>query len=179
MVFLGCILPLFGILFSSPKPKAQVGFSDRLSSVVCLCICLSVNFSHFNLLQNHWADFNQTWHIASLCGGNSSLFKWRDKPFSNRDNHQIVKVNWQNFKISLSRTNVIISTNLGTEHPWMIRLHVFSKVGPRPFTKGDTYDIAKIHWQLFKIVFSRITRPILTNNLIFKGEIKRVFPKST
>ena len=28
-------------------------------------------------LQNHWANFNQTWHKPSLGKGNSSLFKWR------------------------------------------------------------------------------------------------------
>ena len=64
-------------LFSSPELKAQVSFSDRLSSVVCLSVCLSVcNFSYFRLLlQNHWANFNQTWHKASLGEGESSLFK--------------------------------------------------------------------------------------------------------
>ena len=51
--------------FSSPELKAQVSFSDRLSSVVCLSVCLSVcqsvNFSYFRLLlQNHWVNFNQT-----------------------------------------------------------------------------------------------------------------------
>ena len=70
--------------FSSPELKAQVSFSDHLSSVVCLSVCLSVhlsvrpsvNFSHFHLLlQNHWANFNQTWHKASLGEGDSSLFK--------------------------------------------------------------------------------------------------------
>ena len=62
--------------FSSLVLKAQVSFSDHLSSVVCLSVCLSVrlsvNFSHFHLLlQNHWANFNQTWHKASLGSGNS------------------------------------------------------------------------------------------------------------
>ena len=33
------------------------------------------------LLQNHWANFNQTWHKASLGEGNSSLFYWRALPF--------------------------------------------------------------------------------------------------
>ena len=50
-------------------------------SSVCLSVRpsvrLSVNFSHFLLLQNHWANFNQTWHRASLGEGYSSLFKWR------------------------------------------------------------------------------------------------------
>ena len=111
------------IVFSSPELKAQVSFSDRLSSVVCLfvrssvCLCLSVcklfRFSTSSqeplgqfqpnlalsilglrgfkfvqmkgpaffqgemikkrennlknlLLQNHWANFNQTWQKASM-----------------------------------------------------------------------------------------------------------------
>ena len=67
-------------LFSSPELKVQVSFSDRLSSVVCLCarpsVCLSVNFSYFRLLlKNHYANFNQTWYKASLGGEDSSLFK--------------------------------------------------------------------------------------------------------
>ena len=32
-------------IFSSPELKAQVSFSDRLSSVVCLSVCLSVSLS--------------------------------------------------------------------------------------------------------------------------------------
>ena len=60
----------------------SVRLSVRLS--VCLSVCLSVNFSHFHLLlHNHWANFNQTWHKASLGKGDSSLFKWRAPPFSN------------------------------------------------------------------------------------------------
>ena len=39
---------------------------------------LSVNFSHFHLLlKNNWANFNKTWHKASLGEGDSSFFKWR------------------------------------------------------------------------------------------------------
>ena len=46
-------------------------------------VCLSVNFSHFHLLlQNQWANFNQTWHKAFISGGNSSLCKWRATSFS-------------------------------------------------------------------------------------------------
>ena len=53
---------------------AHLSFSDRLLSVVRL----SVNFSHFHLLlQNHWADFNQTWYKAPLGEGNSSLTKFK------------------------------------------------------------------------------------------------------
>ena len=43
----------------------------------------SVNFSHFHLLlQNHWVNFNQSWHKASLGKGDLSLFKWRALSFS-------------------------------------------------------------------------------------------------
>ena len=62
----------FNKIFSSPELKAQVSFSDRLSSVVCLF--------HL-LLQNHLANFNQTWHKVFLGEGDSSLFKWRATPF--------------------------------------------------------------------------------------------------
>ena len=77
-------IPFDEFVFSSPELKAQVSFSDRLSSVVCpsvcpsvcLSVCLSVNFSYFRLLlKNHWANLNQTWHKASLGEGDSSLFK--------------------------------------------------------------------------------------------------------
>ena len=44
---------------------------------------LAVNFSQFNLLlQKHFANFNKTWHKASLGEEDSILFKWRVKPFS-------------------------------------------------------------------------------------------------
>ena len=39
------------------------------SPVICLFIHLSVNFSHFHLPQNHWANFNQTWHKVFLGEG--------------------------------------------------------------------------------------------------------------
>ena len=69
-------------IISSPELKAQVSFSDHLSSVVCLSVRLSVNFSHFHLLlQNHWANFNQTWHKVSQGEGDSNLFKWRAMSF--------------------------------------------------------------------------------------------------
>ena len=91
------------MFFSSPELKAQVSFSDHLSSVclsvcppvrpsVCLSVCLSVNFSHFHLLlQNHWANFNQTWHKVSLGEGDSSLFKLRATPFPRGYNYKIAK----------------------------------------------------------------------------------------
>jgi hypothetical protein len=52
--------------FSSPELKAQVSYSDRPLSV-CLSVCKLLHFRL--LLQNHWANFNQTWHKLSLGRG--------------------------------------------------------------------------------------------------------------
>ena len=55
-----------------PEPKVQVSFSNQKLSVVRRRRCLVfvgvvVNFSHFHLLlQNHWANFNQTRLKSSL-----------------------------------------------------------------------------------------------------------------
>jgi hypothetical protein len=57
-------------LFSSPELKAQVSFSDQPASV-----CKLLHFRFF--LQNHAANFNQTWHKSSLVEGDSGLFKQR------------------------------------------------------------------------------------------------------
>ena len=47
-------------------------------------VCLSVNCSHFHLLlQKYLANFNQTWHKVFLGEWDSSLFKWRAKPWAN------------------------------------------------------------------------------------------------
>ena len=78
---------------SSPELKAQVSFSDRLSSVVCLSVRLSVNFSHGPLLlQKHWANFNQTWHKASLGEVDSSFFNEWPIAFPRGDNYEIVTI---------------------------------------------------------------------------------------
>ena len=65
----------------SPKAKAGLGVQSLRPSVrpsVHLTVSPSINFSHFHLLfQNHRDNFNQTWHKASFCEGDSSLFKWR------------------------------------------------------------------------------------------------------
>ena len=91
----------FLFFFSSPELKAQVSFSDHLSSVVCpsvcLSVCLSVNFSHFHLLlQNHWANFNQTWPKASLGEGIQVCSNEGPRPFPRGDNYEIAKIHWQN-----------------------------------------------------------------------------------
>ena len=41
-------LSILESIFSSPELKAQVSYSDHLLSVVCLSVCLSVNFYIFD-----------------------------------------------------------------------------------------------------------------------------------
>ena len=87
-------------VFSSPELKAQVSFSDHLSSVVCLSVrpsvrpsvCLSVNFLYFHLLlQNHWANFNQTWQKVSL--GDGVCSNEGPRPSQRGDNWELKKIN--------------------------------------------------------------------------------------
>ena len=53
----------------------------RLKWACLITICplsvvvVVVNFSHFLLLQNHWANFNQTWYNVFLGKRDSSVFK--------------------------------------------------------------------------------------------------------
>ena len=130
------------------------------------------NFKNL-LLKNHWANFNQTWHKSSLCEGDSSLFKWKALPFGRGDNYKIVKIHWWIWKIIFFQTNGSISTKLGTMHRKVKGIQVSSNEGPRPFPRGHNYEIAKIHWRIWKF-FSRTTGPISTklgiegNSSLFK-----------
>ena len=48
-------------------------------------------------------------------------------------------------KIFFSGTTGIISTKVGTKHPWVTGIQVCSNEGPRPIPRGDNCEIAKIH----------------------------------
>ena len=68
--------------FSSPEPKVKWAYLNKICpfSVV---VVVFVSFPHFHLLlQNHSANFYQTWYKASQSQGDSSLFKWRATRFS-------------------------------------------------------------------------------------------------
>ena len=88
-----------------------------------------------------------------------------------------------------------ISTNLGPKHPLVKGIQVCSNEGPRPFPRGDDYELGKIHWQNFKNLFSRTTGPISTymvqsifgwrrykfvqmkDHTLFQGEIITMYQK--
>ena len=72
----------FSTFLANLSWKLKWAFLIAFRLSVCPSVCPSVNFSYFRLLlKNHWTNFNQTWHKASLGEGDSSLFKWRP-PFS-------------------------------------------------------------------------------------------------
>ena len=71
-------------------------------------------------------------------------------PSQRGDNRELIKVNWQLLKIFFSRTTGPILTKLDTKYPWVKGIQVCSKEGPRPFPRGDNYEIVKIQWRNLK-----------------------------
>ena len=74
------LLKMLNVTLAENLRGAQKVLDRHCKILVAHTICLLsvivfVNFSHFLLHQNHWANFNQTWHKASLGEGDSCLFK--------------------------------------------------------------------------------------------------------
>lgn len=67
------------MIFSSPKPKAQVNFSDQNVSVVYRRCprCRRRKISHFHHLQNHLGNFDNNLHNVFFWKGLLDLFKCR------------------------------------------------------------------------------------------------------
>ena len=64
-------------------------------------------------------------------------FKWVLVACHFMDLHyKIRKIHWRNKKNLLSRTTVPNSTKLGTKHPWVKGIQVYSNEEPLPFFKG-------------------------------------------
>ena len=83
-----------------------------------------------------WTNFHQIWHKASFCERDSkgyALFRGEIR------NSQNTLTNW---KIFFSRTTGVISTNLGTKHPWVQGILGYLNEGPGP--REDNYKIGKL-----------------------------------
>jgi hypothetical protein len=80
-------------------------------------------------------------------------------PLQRVDNHKNVKIGWGHLKIFFSRTFWPILTRLGTNHPWVKGIQIFSKEGASHFPRGDNSERVKIHWKSLKTFFSRTSRP--------------------
>ena len=85
------------------------------------------------------------------------------------------------------RTTRSISIKLGTKHPWVKGNQVCSNKGPCPFPRGNNYDIAKIHLQIFKNLFLNnhwtnfiklgTNHPWVKGIQISSNEVPRPFPR--
>ena len=83
-------------------------------------------------------------------------------PFLREDNKDRAKIHWKTLKIVFSRITGPILSKLSTKHSWVMGIQICLYEGPRPLPRGDNKEITKIHWWTLKIVFSRITGPILS-----------------
>ena len=111
------------LLVRSPKPKAQVSFSDRNLSVVIVAVAVL-----------DWTNFKQTRHEIFFGDEYSSLFKakWRKK---------FIDI----LKSSSKPLHGPVSTKLGTKHPWVIGIQGFQMKDHAFFQRGD-----KNTWTTFK-----------------------------
>ena len=90
-----------------------------LSVVVVALIVVVVNFSHFHLLRNHWANFYLIRHKASLGEGDSRLFKWRTPPFCKGENYEIAKIYINEISKTSPEPLGQFHSNLTTKHLWV------------------------------------------------------------
>ena len=130
-------------------------------SSLCPSVCKLFTFSSFS--QEPLGQFQPNL-AQSILGWREFKFFFSNegpRPFPKGDYYEIVKIHWRNYKI-FSRTTEPISTKLGTKHPWVKGIQVYSNGGPRPFPRRDNYEKVKIHRRNFKIFFSRTTGPIST-----------------
>ena len=57
------------------------------------------------------------------------------------DNYEIAKTHWHNLKKIFSRTTGPISTKLGTMHPWVTGIKVYSNEGPHKLESTYWFDL--------------------------------------
>jgi hypothetical protein len=65
-------------------------------------------------------------------------------PLQRGDNHKNVKMEWGHLKIFFYRTTGPILTRLGTNHPWVKGIQVFSSKGPDPLQRVDNHKNVKV-----------------------------------
>ena len=120
-----------------------------LSVVIILDII--VNISHFHLLQNHRASFNQTWHKASLVKREFKFILWKghDSFFG-----EIIRKKWKYIFISynFSSTELCIRTLVYKGDTWkvMILNKYYWKIWCEEIEKCQGLKASKMSgWQSF------------------------------
>jgi hypothetical protein len=92
------------------------------------------NLLHFRLVQNHWANFNQTWQ-KSYCGEGRGVQddSNKRKHLSPRgDTSERINIYFKKF----FKTNRPTSIKLGANHPWVKRIQNFSNDRSGPLKRG-------------------------------------------
>jgi hypothetical protein len=138
---------------------------DRCPASGCPFVCKLLHFRL--LLQNYWANFNQTWHKSSLGRGDSSFVKKKgDSPSPRRDNSKRLKTHWKFLKIFFSRTCRPNSIKLGTNYPWMKGNQVCSNKEPCLLQRGDNRKngvvsfknlLLQSHWANFNQTWHKLS----------------------
>ena len=136
------------IFFRTPELKAQMSFSDHLSSVVCLSVCLSVHpsvrpsvcklFTFSSSSPEPLGQFQPNL-AQNILGWRGFKYVQVKGPslFQGEIITQIAKIHWRNLKIFFSRTTGSISTKLDTKHPWVKEIQVCSNAGSCPFPRVE------------------------------------------
>ena len=110
--------------------------------VCCWCCCWScylILCSRFGRLICMWFLAHPSWRLGSFSDQNLSVVRrYRRRCRSCRKLFTFS---------SSSPTTGPISTNHDTRLPWVKGIQVSSNEGPRPFPRGDNYEIAKMHWR--------------------------------
>ena len=146
-------------IFSSPEPQVQVSFSDQNFFVVCRpcwrCHKLfTLSFSSPEPLGQFQPNLAQSipgWRGIQVCSNEGT------RSYQMVDNWEIININLllQNYWAIFNQT--LTKVSLGKEYSSLFKWR------PRPFPRGDDYEIVKKHWRnLMKIFFSRTTGPIST-----------------
>ena len=117
--------------------KLQWAFLIAICPSVRLSVCLSVTFHIFIFFSR------TTWLISTKLStkhpwvmGIQVCSKEGLRPFPRGGNKEIRKIQWQILKIFFLRTTGPISTELGTQQPWVMGIQVYTNEGPSSFSRG-------------------------------------------
>ena len=98
------------------------------------------------LVAEYSSPFSQTWHKAPLGEGIQVCSNGGSRPFPRGETYEIAKMYWQNFKNLLLKNHWANFNQTWHKAPLGEGIQVCSNEGPRPFPRGDNYEIAKICW---------------------------------
>ena len=149
------------LFISSPEPKVQVSYSDRLLSVVCLSVCPSVCLLTFHIFDffSRTTGPNSTklgthhpWVKGlQVCSNEGPGFLQRG------DNHENAKVGWCHLKIFFSRTTGPGKLRFIWKLPDIEGIQVCSNHGPRGYDGAPIGDQSFTYDYIGKIFSTRTT----------------------